>query len=322
MKRAVEALASGCCIGLPTETVYGLAADGFNAQAVARVFEIKQRPHFDPLILHVASPDAVRRVAAEIPDVAKCLMAHFWPGPLTLVLPRRSEVPDLVTAGLETVAVRCPAHPVARAVLERYDRPLAAPSANPFGRLSPTSARAVEEELGRQIPLVLDGGPCAHGIESAIVDCTGDRPVLLRHGAISREELEKVIGPLRISTGGAAIKAPGLLAHHYAPRCPLWLLDHPRVADRPLPADAALLAWQNPARDVSVCRVLAPDGAVRTAATRLFALLRELDQSGAARIVAEPVPLQGLGVAIADRLHRASAGRLVEDRAGWREIPR
>lgn len=320
--RAVQALRDGRCIGLPTETVYGLAADGLNPQAVAQIFEIKQRPHFDPLILHLATPEAADQVASTIPPHAHALIDHFWPGPLTLVLPRRQIVPDLVTSGLETVAVRCPAHPVAREVLRQFQGPLAAPSANPFGRLSPTNPAAVEDELGPRLALVLDGGPCACGIESTIIDCTYPTPALLRHGAISREEIESVCGPLRLATGGEALKAPGLLAHHYAPRRPLWLLDQPYNPNQPLPIKTALLTWHRPPADFTPHRVLAPDGSTRTAATRLFALLRELDCCGAERLVAEPVPPDGLGPAIADRLLRASSGRLHWNGRAWDEIPR
>jgi L-threonylcarbamoyladenylate synthase len=316
---AVEELRAGGCIGLPTETVYGLAADGLEAGAVARIFEIKGRPHFDPLILHVAEPEEVERVAAAVPETGRRLMERFWPGPLTLVLPRRALVPDLVTAGLETVAVRCPAHTVARRVLRAFGGPLAAPSANRFGRLSPTTARAVVEELGGAVALVLEGGPCERGIESAIVDCSGERPALLRHGALAREELEAVAGPLELAVAGEKLKAPGLLAHHYAPRLPLWLADE---AGGGWGAETAVLAWCRPPEGGGPVRVLSPRRDLREAATRLFASLRELDASGARRIVAEPVPGDGLGAAIRDRLLKASSGRLVREGEHWLEVRR
>ncbi|MDX6766004.1 MAG: L-threonylcarbamoyladenylate synthase [Candidatus Methylacidiphilales bacterium] len=322
MARAVAALRAGACIGLPTETVYGLAGDGFNPQAVARIFEIKQRPTFDPLILHVPDAAGLERVAADVPPLALKLMARFWPGPLTLVLPRRPEVPDLVTSGMDTVAVRCPAHPVAQQVLRAFGGPLAAPSANPFGRLSPTTAEAVETELGNDLALVLDGGACIRGIESTIIDCTGTRPVLLRHGAIAQEEIEEVTGPLELATAGEAIKAPGLLAHHYAPRTPLWLVEG-RLKDRgPFDRDSALLVWHEAPAHAGPVAVLTPHQEPAEAASRLFALLRELDGSGVRRIIAEAVPTAGLGRAIQDRLAKASAGRLVEREGVWVEEPR
>lgn len=322
MARAVEALRGGHCIGLPTETVYGLAADGLDPVAVARIFSIKQRPAFDPLILHVAEPSGVGVVARDIPPVARRLMERFWPGPLTLVLPRTPVVPDLVTSGMDTVAVRCPAHPVARRVLELFGGPLAAPSANPFGRLSPTTAEAVEVELGHALALVLDGGPCGHGIESTIVDCSEETPALLRHGAIPLEEIESTIGPLLVATDGEKIKAPGLLAHHYAPRTPLWLMGETADPQRDLGPGSALLRWSGEVPAGMTGRVLTPSGDPVEAAARLFGLLRELDGAGVRRIIAEPVPTAGLGRAIADRLGKASAGSIRWTDGAWREMPR
>ena len=322
LQRAVEALRSGLCVGLPTETVYGLAGDGLNPSAVARIFEIKKRPAFDPLILHVASIAGLSRVAASVPEQARLLIGHYWPGPLTVVLPRTAEVPDLVTSGLDTVAVRCPAHPVARRLLELFGGPLAAPSANPFGRLSPTTAGAVEEELGAALALVLDGGPCAMGIESTIIDCSEGEPVLLRHGAISVEDIERVVGGVRISTDGEKIKAPGLLSHHYAPRTPLWLWegsleDSPHFDNR-----TGLLAWNRAPRHTGPVRVLTPGSDPREAAANLFTHLRELDAAGVSRIVAETVPTGGLGRAIADRLQKASSGVIRSRNGILQEIPR
>jgi L-threonylcarbamoyladenylate synthase len=270
--------------------------------------------------LHVAEPEDVERVATAVPETGRRLMERFWPGPLTLVLPRRAVVPDLVTAGLETVAVRCPAHPVARQVLRAFGRPLAAPSANRFGRLSPTTAQAVVEELGEAVAVVLEGGACERGIESAIVDCSViGRPVLLRHGALALEELEAVAGPLDLAVAGEKLKAPGLLVHHYAPRLPLWLAEEAGVA---WGVDTAVLAWCRRPEGAGQVRVLSERGDMREAAARLFACLRELDASGARRIVAEPVPKGGLGEAIRDRLHKASAGRLVREGEQWIEVPR
>jgi len=322
ISRAVEVLRRGGCIGLPTETVYGLAGNGLDGEAVARIFEIKRRPHFDPLILHVADPGDAAGVAAEVPEAARRLMERFWPGPLTLVLPRRPVVPDLVTAGLETVAVRCPAHGVAREVLRRFGGPLAAPSANPFGRLSPTTAQAVAEGLGSGVELILDGGACERGIESAIVDCSGPMLRLLRHGALAKEELEAVAGPMEVAATGEAIRAPGLLAHHYAPGLPLWLAGEAADAAHPWGLETAVLAWDRNPAGVGAVRVLSGRGDLREAAARLFACLRELERSGARRIVAEPVPGEGLGMAIRDRLAKASSGWLRRQGDSWIEVPR
>lgn len=315
LQRAVEALRSGFCVGLPTETVYGLAGDGFNPSAVARIFEIKKRPAFDPLILHVAGPEGLSRVAASVPPQAQLLIGHFWPGPLTVVLPRTPGVPDLVTSGLDTVAVRCPAHPVARRLLELFGGPLAAPSANPFGRLSPTTAGAVEEELGSALALVLDGGPCDMGIESTIIDCSEGKPALLRHGAVSVEDIESLVGSVRISTDGEKIKAPGLLSHHYAPRTPLWLWEGSLEDSPGFDLRTGILAWSRAPVHAGPVRVLTPGQDPREAAANLFAHLRELDAVGVERIVAESVPTEGLGRAIADRLQKASSG-LIRSRNG------
>jgi L-threonylcarbamoyladenylate synthase len=322
MARAVDALRAGDCIGLPTETVYGLAGDGLNPLAVARIFAIKQRPAFDPLILHVAEPSGAEGVASEVPPLARQLIARYWPGPLTLVLKRRDIVPDLVTSGLDTVAVRCPAHPVAQRVLEQFGGPLAAPSANLFGRLSPTTAEAVDSELGAALALVLDGGPCLRGIESTIIDCSGDHPVLLRHGAISQEEIGALIGGVEVATSGEKIKAPGLLAHHYAPRTPLWLLEDGTTGRVCLESDTGWLVWQRNPGHAGPVRVLTPADDPVEAASRLFALLRELDGCGVRRIAVEPVSTHGLGRAIYDRLQKASSGILRWENSGWREIPR
>jgi len=322
MARAVDALRAGDCIGLPTETVYGLAGDGLNPLAVARIFAIKQRPAFDPLILHVAEPSDVERVASEVSPLARQLIERYWPGPLTLVLKRRDIVPDLVTSGLDTVAVRCPAHPVARRVLEQFGGPLAAPSANLFGRLSPTTAEAVDSELGAALALVLDGGPCLRGIESTIIDCSGDHPVLLRHGAISQEEIEALIGAVGVATSGEKIKAPGLLAHHYAPRTPLWLASVQLCDHSGFAPDTGLLVWHHVPEHPGKVLVLTPHNDPVEAASRLFELLRELDGSGLQRIVVDIVPGGGLGRAIQDRLSKASSGTLRREGNEWREIPR
>ncbi len=308
--RAVDLLRRGEVVALPTETVYGLAGDGFNPQALARIFAVKQRPLFDPLILHVLSlTDAERLLATSIPPQARALAERFWPGPLTLILPKRPEVPDLATSGLPSVAVRVPAHPLSRTLLEAFGGPLAAPSANRFGRISPTTAEAVRQELGDAVPLILDGGPCRVGLESTIVDCNGAKPLILRAGGLSIEEIESVVGPVDQATPVSEKPlAPGHLEHHYAPRKPLRLVDSLDA----LPPDdyrtTGLLAFDCvPQYDFAAVEVLSPDGDLIEAAAHFFAMLRALDDSAAQQLIAVRPPHCGLGVAINERLSRAQA---------------
>lgn len=319
---AVEALKSGKCIGLPTETVYGLAGNGLDPLAVARIFEIKQRPSFDPLILHVAEEYDLDRVVHSIPDSAHKLMQAFWPGPLTLVLPRQTTVPDLVTSGLETVALRCPRHPVAQEVLRRFDGPLAAPSANPFGRLSPTTALAVDAELGDRIALTLDGGPCEKGVESSILDCSSAQPRLLRPGALPLELLRDVMGEIVVPESNPVV-APGMLEHHYAPRTPLYVLSGTLDETGDLPGNTGLLAFGgNRLPGAAIVKELSQVGDLAEAAFHLFSYMRELDLSGVERIVAFEVPMDGLGRAINDRLKKASAGRVSWTGSAWSFVDR
>jgi len=310
MARAVEALKSGCPVGVPTETVYGLAALSRDEAGIARVFAIKNRPYFDPLIVHVAEPGAVDQVvlAEEMPDAARLLTEAFWPGPLTLVMKKRPEVSDLATSGLPTVAVRCPAHPVARRVIEAVGQPLVAPSANRFGRISPTTAQAVEEELGRDVDVILEGGPCERGIESTIIDCSGERLVELRPGAVSRDLIETVVGPLAEGCEEEAPRAPGMLPSHYAPQTALELVERGELGDGlSRPGGTAILFWSQPSRVPDLpFRVLSPSGDPEEAAANLFRMMRELDGMGVERIVAERPPEAGLGRAIGNRLERAA----------------
>jgi L-threonylcarbamoyladenylate synthase len=311
INRAVALLRDGQCIGMPTETVYGLAGDALNPTALARIFEIKQRPFFDPLILHVAEGYELEKIVGHISSTARTLMANFWPGPLTLLFPKQEVVPDLATSGLPTVAVRCPRHPVAQALLREFGSPLAAPSANKFGRISPTTAQAVKDELGAEVPLILNGGACSIGVESTILDLTGEKIFLLRSGGVALEILEKKVGAIEL-TGEEAIKAPGMLKSHYAPRTPLHRLLKPWPINDELPEKTALLAWEGFAgQDRSRVRVLAPENDEVLAAARLFQYLRELDGLGVDKILSEPVPMHGLGRAINDRLERASVGTAV-----------
>jgi putative peptidoglycan lipid II flippase len=322
--RAVEWLAAGEVVGLPTETVYGLAADATDARAVARIFEAKERPLSDPLIVHLPSLawlDEIALLGDAQADLARRLVARFWPGPLTLVLPRRpGAIGDLVTAGSSHVAVRMSAHPVFRAVIEQLDRPLAAPSANRFGRISPTTAAHVFAELDGRIPLILDGGVTHHGLESTIVAPGEDGRSwrILRHGPITVEMLAGFGVPAEAEpqAEAAAVRAaPGQLAGHYAPRTPLVLVDRLWLDRDISPAEIAasgLLGWRQdrPARAAtfSQSEYLSETGDLTEAASRLFAALRRLDESGVERIFAERVPGEGIGRAIMERLSRAAAG--------------
>jgi L-threonylcarbamoyladenylate synthase len=302
---AARVLKEGRLVAFPTETVYGLGADAANGRAVAAVFEAKGRPRFNPLIVHVADLAAAEALA-EMTPAGRRLAEAFWPGPLTLVLKRRPDAPlsDLVTAGLDTVAVRVPDHPVARALLEAVGRPLAAPSANKSGRLSPTRAAHVAADLGDSVAMVLDGGPTAYGLESTVVDATGEPVVLLRPGALPVETLEAVLGGNVVRKAGHPSRpsSPGQLPSHYAPRARL------RLNAREVRPGEALLAFGTDAPATSGPAInLSPSGDLMEAAANLFAALRYLDGTGAEAIAVMSVPDVGLGEAINDRLRRAAA---------------
>lgn len=314
--RAARCLRQGGLVAFPTETVYGLGAHALDSHAVARIFEAKGRPVNDPLIVHVADFEQIEALVSHIPATAPALAARFWPGALTLVMPRSTAVPDVVTAGLPTVAVRVPSHPVARALLAATRLPVAAPSANLFSRPSPTRASHVRDDLEGRVDIILDGGPAHVGLESTVLDLSGDVPAVLRPGAISLQALGDVLGDVRLwhTTRGAAdstaMRSPGLLSKHYAPRAPLTLYEGaPGVVEARMKADAT--AATAAGRKVGVLDFGAePDSTV--VASRLFATLRELDASGVDLILARGVPgLDGLGLAIQDRLRRAAAGRIV-----------
>jgi L-threonylcarbamoyladenylate synthase len=300
-------LRAGEVVAMPTETVYGLAGDGFNPRALARIFEIKQRPLYDPLILHFADAEAAFDVAREIPASARLLADRFWPGPLTLVLLKKDTVPDLATSGLPQVAVRVPVHPVAQALLRAFGGPLAAPSANRFGRISPTDAQAVRAELGESVPLILDGGSCAVGVESTVLDLSGGKIVLLRAGGVSVEEIEDRVGPIvRATPVDEKPVAPGQLKHHYAPRKPLRLV----AAGEKIPPGPEMgrlafgAAGENEANTV---RNISPAGDLREAAANFFRALRALDDDPRVKILhATLLPPTGLGLAINERLERAA----------------
>jgi L-threonylcarbamoyladenylate synthase len=311
---AARLLREGALVAFPTETVYGLGADALDDRAVAGIFEAKGRPHFNPLICHYGSAAAVGR-DVEMSEAARRLAERFWPGPLSLVLPRRAScrIAQLAGAGLETLAVRVPAHPVAQALLAALDRPVAAPSANRSGQVSPTSAAHVLDGLAGRIALVLDGGATPVGLESTVLDLTGAPPVLLRPGGVTIEAIEAVIGPVRrplaIDAGraGTTLRSPGLLVSHYAPHLPV------RLDARMAGPDEALLAFGPAPAGAGLTFQLSEAGDLVEAAARLFAGLRALDaegrRRGLARIAAMKVPDHGLGLAINDRLRRAAAPR-------------
>lgn len=301
--RALELLRAGGIVAFPTETVYGLGGLAFDRLAVARIFEIKRRPSFDPLIVHVLDRTMLERVALKLPAMAETLAERFWPGPLTLVVPKREAVPDLVTAGEPTVAVRVPSHPVARALLAGLEAPIAAPSANPFGALSPTRAEHVIKALGASVDLILDAGPTEHGLESTIV-AFDLQPVLLRPGAIPVEAIEAVVGAVA-RPRGRAILAPGGLPQHYAPATPLRVIDPARVPQRER-RRAGALTLQDEFPGYAATERLSPSGDLRQAAARFFEALHTLDAAGLERIDAEPLPETGLGLAMMDRLRRAA----------------
>jgi L-threonylcarbamoyladenylate synthase len=304
---AVRLLQAGEVVALPTETVYGLAADATRADAVVKIFEAKERPFFDPLIVHLPAREWLYRIAAcdDAMILVEELTAAFWPGPLTLVLPRWQLVPDIVTAGLDTVAVRMSAHPIFGEIVRGFGKPLAAPSANRFGRISPTTGAHVVSELDGRIPLVVDAGPTEHGIESTIVAVEPGRLLLLRAGPITIEELE-TFAPVERAIIGEMPDAPGQLKSHYAPRTRLTMLD-PGVHVRWNPEVTGRLAFRSqPPGEYAKVEILSPAGDLREAAATLFEKLRRLDEVGLEHILAEPVPETGLGVAIMDRLRKAA----------------
>ena len=310
IKRAAQELRAGRLVAFPTETVYGLGADATNGQAVARIFEAKGRPRFNPLIVHLPDGVAAQRIAG-FTEKANRLAEAFWPGPLTLVLSRRPEsgISDLVTAGLDTIAIRVPRHPIAHALLAAAGVPVAAPSANVSGHVSPTTAQHVAEDLGGKVSVILDGGPTDHGLESTVVDVTSDRVVMLRPGAVTREQIEAVLGEpaLRMDELGASKdrpRSPGQLASHYAPRAKV------RLNATDLRPGEVLLAFGPPLPGSNGrCENLSPTSDLVEAAANLFAALRRLDATGAETIAVMPIPETGLGEAINDRLRRAAADR-------------
>jgi L-threonylcarbamoyladenylate synthase len=303
---AANTLRDGGLVAFPTETVYGLGADARDNDAVARVFAAKDRPSFNPLIVHVADLAAAETLGG-FNDLARSLAERFWPGPLSLILPR---LPDsglslLVSAGLDTVALRAPAHPLAQDLLARFGDPIAAPSANRAGEVSPTTAAHVAESLGDAPDLILNGGECTVGLESTVIDLCGARPAILRHGAVTRDQLEQILGPIEdasVADAGQKPRSPGQIAKHYAPSISL------RIDATDIRPNEAFVAFGEPPKgDAAIVRNLSPSGDVVEAAARLFATLRELDRPEYVGIAVASVPETGIGRAVNDRLRRAAA---------------
>ena len=331
LKKAAALLAGGGLAAFPTETVYGLGADAFNPAALAKIFEVKGRPRFDPLIVHIAGIRTLEKIAdlsllsGAGREKLAVLAEMLWPGPLTLILPKQKTVPDLATSGLATVAVRFPAHAAARRLITLSGGALAAPSANPFGYLSPTSARHVLDQLGDKVDIILDGGPASVGVESTVLDICIEPACILRPGGVPREKIEALIGPCdalwdsacaadRGREPVAGMVSPGLLKSHYAPHTALAVFSREEILSLPDEA-AAFLFFDGPARNDWLAgksvvhariKTLAEHGDLIEAAVNLFEYLHELDNSGIARINAQLAPEQGLGEAINDRLRRAS----------------
>jgi len=312
VEKASQYLKKGDLVAIPTETVYGLAANALNEQAVAKVFEAKNRPFFDPLIIHVANIDSIRKYVLELPAEAEKLFETFSPGPLTILLPKNELISDVVTAGSSLVAIRIPNHPLALQVLEEIDFPLAAPSANPFGYVSPTTATHVLDNLGGKIPYILDGGACKVGVESTIVGVENGVWKLYRQGGIPQEDIEAITGKLGQPDESPLKEAPGMLDSHYAPKKGLILGDLAILANFNRGKKIGFICFQNSPigmYEKSITIILSPKGSLQEAATKLFASLRLLDLSDVDIIISELVPNEGIGRAINDRLKRASAKR-------------
>ncbi len=306
---AQQFLEQGNVIGIPTETVYGLAGNALNEEAVLKIFSVKNRPYFDPLIVHTHSLDEVIKYTQQVPQRALDLMEAFMPGPLTVLLPRQSCIPDLVTSGLETVAVRIPNHPLTLSLLQQLAFPLAAPSANPFGYISPTTSYHVYDQLHGRIPYILEGGATEIGVESTIVGFENNQAVVYRLGGLAIEEIERVVGKVLVQTNTSSDpKSPGMLKSHYAPRKRLVLTDAFDITDDEL-SRVGVIAWDKKVLGVPDHHqiMLSEKGSLKEAAKHLFAAMRTLDETDVDYIIAVRVPDVGLGRAINDRLKRAAA---------------
>lgn len=327
-QRAADILHSGGLVGIPTETVYGLGADGLNPTAVAHIFQAKGRPQDNPLILHIPEASWLSRYCTDIPTAAWTLAEHFWPGPMTMILPRRPMVPDVVTAGLDTVGMRCPQHPLCREIIRLADRPVAAPSGNTSGRPSPTTAQHMMEDMNGKIDAIVDGGPCSVGVESTIIDLTCEPPRLLRPGGITLEQLRSVLGTVdvdpavtRLLGAGEKPKAPGMKYRHYAPKAPVtvvtgdparaaaYMAEHAGAEDGIICFDEFLpLFAQGTARPVMD---LGPAGDKAEQARHIFDALRAFDHTDVTAIWAQCPDTEGIGLAIANRLNKAAGFHII-----------
>jgi L-threonylcarbamoyladenylate synthase len=329
LRRAADVIRGGGLVAFPTETVYGLGADAFNSEALAKIFEVKGRPRFDPLIIHISSAGSLENVAdlsllgGETRRKLSLLIENLWPGPLSLILPKSKKIPCLATAGLPTAAVRFPDHEAAVSLVSMSGGAVAAPSANPFGSLSPTRAEHVRDKLGDKIDIILDGGPARIGMESAVLDLTGERVQILRPGGTSKEAIETLIGPVQDGfltaeeTVNDGMVSPGQLKSHYAPGVPLSVFTLQDIISEPYQEGSAFLFFDGQSRDAwvtahprlpekAVIRVLSASGRLSEAAASLFEILHELESLDILRIAAQLAPQEGLGRAINDRLRRAS----------------
>jgi len=344
LKKGAEILKSGGLVAFPTETVYGLGADAFNPKAIARIFEAKNRPYFDPLIIHIASIDTLDKTAKlslldeETKKRLYLLADNLWPGPLSIILPKNDKIPGIATSGLATAAIRFPDNEAAQKLIALSSGAVAAPSANPFGALSPTRAEHVKTGLGKKVDFILDGGPCKIGVESTVLDITSDRIKILRPGGTPREAIENLIGTVELASNvtedtSASLSSPGQLKSHYAPKTPLTVLSREEIIKLPNDANCAstqvnaenqkfaFLFFDGKSRDEWLCmrsgvqelhnsfivKVLSQSGDFLEAASRLFETLHEIDNSGFTQIYAQLAPQKGLGEAINDRLKRAAS---------------
>ena len=308
--KAATLLRQGELVAMPTETVYGLSGSAFNIGAITNIFSTKNRPAFDPLIVHVADMKSADHLVSSFPRNARLLAERFWPGPLTLLLPKKSVVPDLVTSGLDTVAIRVPQHPLALQLLSSLDFPLVAPSANPFGYVSPTTAKHVDNQLGDKIKYILDGGPCQIGVESTVVGFEADNTIIHRPGGLSKEKIESIVGEVEVLAHSTSNpQAPGMLKSHYSPRKKVIINNSNTSKSFVEHNKPGAIVFNRYMPDIPESNqiMLAPDSELATAAKNLFSALRVMDQSEVSVVLVELVPSHGLGLAINDRLKRAAA---------------
>ena len=307
IERAAAVIRDGGLVAFPTETVYGLGGNALDSGSVARIFEAKKRPSFDPLITHIADMEMLDRLADVRDKRVYDLAEKFWPGALTLIVPKRDIIPSLVTSGLDTMAIRMPDHPIALDLIRLSTGAVAAPSANSFGYLSPTEASHVEDDLGSRIDMVLEGGRCRVGVESTVLDLSKDTPMVLRPGGLTREMIETVLGPVDIfNRTTTSPTAPGQLEMHYSPRKALHIVDDLSSVPGRENAGALIFSDGNKGREYACSEVLSPSGSALEAASRLFTALHTLDHQDISCIYAEKVPEEGIGRAVMDRIYKAS----------------